>query len=214
MALLFMGAGALLLMNNLGIIEFNIARILFRWPTILFFIGLLIYTKRSNRTGIILMTLGISFILIETLSDYDLTIFDFWPVALIVAGILMIKKRHGANSGEQTMFGPINEIAFFGGNQLRIETSEFKGGAITNVFGGSTLDLRNIKLAPGIQEINVFTIFGGFKVIVPDGLSVKIDVDPVLGEFVDKRRNVPSIKNDAYLRITGSIVFGGGEIMN
>jgi predicted membrane protein len=71
------------------------------------------------------------------------------------------------------------------------------------------------KLAPGENVIDVFCLFGGMKVIVPEGWTVKIRVLSIFGGFSDKHRyKFPenNVDQGSQLIIRGTAVFGGGEI--
>ena len=85
---------------------------------------------------------------------------------------------------------------------------------MTAVFGGSELDLTKATLAPGRNELEVTCVFGGITVIVPDSWYVSIEVTPVLGGFSDSRKKSSLVVPDSssMLVITGTVVFGGGEL--
>ena len=70
-------------------------------------------------------------------------------------------------------------------------------------------------MAPGENAIDVFCVFGGMKLVIPEGWTVKIRVMSLFGGFSDKHRyRVPETKNDqdSVLIIKGTVIFGGGEI--
>jgi len=108
----------------------------------------------------------------------------------------------------------IDDTAVFGGGDHLMRSQQFKGGRITAVFGGSSFDLRKAKLAPGINVIDVFCLFGGTKLIIPEDWNIKIRVTSIFGGFSDKRHIMPEThtNEETQLVITGMAVFGGGEI--
>ena len=96
------------------------------------------------------------------------------------------------------------ELNIFGGGERTINSDNFKGGKITCVFGGSSIDMLSAKLAPGNNVIDVFTVFGGSKLIIPSDWDIKLDVVAIFGGFSDKRRNITtSSEGDSRLIIKG-----------
>jgi len=95
-----------------------------------------------------------------------------------------------------------------------ITTNNFRGGKITALFGGSKIDLTKAQLAPGKNILDVFCMFGGSTLIVPENWNMKIEVTSVLGGFSDKRHIRQDTVKDVgkELIIRGFVMFGGGEL--
>jgi predicted membrane protein len=213
--------GLLFLASNFHILDYNIRRYIFRWEVLLMFLGVVFYFGRRKRsTGIILFFIGAVFYLRDYFA-YSFTFWQiFWPGVLIFAG-LMIIFRHRLDGhdwvkrGEITDDSVIDEMAVFGGGDRVVTSQSFKGGKVTTVFGGLNFDMLKAKMAPGENHIDVFCLFGGMKLIVPEGWSVKIRVMSLFGGFSDKHRYRSSALNpeaESQLVITGTVIFGGGEI--
>ena len=101
------------------------------------------------------------------------------------------------------------------GDRIDKGTVVFDGGKITHIFGGSKIDFSRAKLAPGRHHLELTLIFGGTKLIIPEAWDVKVEVTSVFGGFSDKRiRSIVVADTDRSLVITGSSIFGGGEIVN
>jgi len=62
--------------------------------------------------------------------------------------------------------------------------------------------------------LDVLTIFGGTKIVVPSDWAVTIDVVSIFGGFADKRRSAHHINliPENRLVIKGFTIFGGGEV--
>lgn len=213
--------GLLFLANNFGILEYEIRRYIFRWEVVLIFLGIVFISGRGNRTtGIILLVVGGAFYLRDFL-HYSFSFWQvFWPSILILAGLLII-FRHQLDRGwgsNTVLTGDhvIDEVAIFGGGDRVVTSQEFKGGKVTTVFGGLNYNMLKAKLAPGDNYIDVFCLFGGMKLIVPEGWTVKIRVMSLFGGFSDKHRfKMPESTMDqggSTLIIKGTVIFGGGEI--
>jgi hypothetical protein len=61
-------------------------------------------------------------------------------------------------------------------------------GEVVTILGGSTVDLREITIAPGgTVTLDVFTLMGGSAISIPDGWTVDIQAVPVAGGIRDRR---------------------------
>ncbi len=216
---IFVLVGLFLVMRNTGFFPGFIDHIVFSWPMLLVGIGLVLTLGASEKTaGIIVMAVGgfflIPMIFRETFHGYNM----FWPSIFIIIGVIFIATKHrGWNTTSTrgvTGDDYIDSVHIFSGGERQIVTDNFKGGKISAVFGGIELDLTQAKLAPGRSELEIACIFGGATLIVPGDWSIKIEVTPVLGGFNDSRKLRPdrAIDPSRQLVITGSVVFGGGEL--
>jgi predicted membrane protein len=216
---IFVAIGGLLLARNYGWldwIDYDIFRHLFSWPMLLIVIGLFQLARRAYTPAIVLIGVGLLFLF--DFSDWE----NLWPAILILVGASFIlqwrKSPHqkhfknlGTAQGSSTDF--IDETAIFGGRNLSIVSENFQGGKITSIFGGSKINLRYSKPAPGCT-IDVANIFGGTKIIVPEDWNIKVEVVSIFGGFEDKRG--PSVisrtSSGKVVVIKGTCIFGGGEI--
>jgi len=214
-------AGLFLFLRNTNIFPVFIEDILFSWQMLLILIGLIITVGGSNRTpGIILMAVGGFFLIPELFYEIFGRYRIFWPALFIAAGILIIFAGRGAREKffhhESGFSGTdyIDVVNIFSGGDRKVVSDNFRGGKITNIFGGSKINLSRCRLAPGITQLEITCIFGGTEIIVPEDWSIIIDVVPVLGGFSDERRISSASVNDStkQLIIKGTVVFGGGEI--
>ncbi len=106
----------------------------------------------------------------------------------------------------------IDSTSVFGGVKKNIISKNFKGGDITNIFGGSEIDLTQADIN-GTVAIDLTQVFGGTKLIVPSNWQVKAQMAAIFGGVEDKR----SIQNAALdpnkvLVLDGTSIFGGIEI--
>jgi predicted membrane protein len=222
---LWLGAAAILLgliflANNFGILTYEIRHYILRWEVLLMVLGIVFITGRGKRsTGITLLVIGGVFYL-RDFFNYDFNFWQiFWPSILIFAGLMMIfRHRLDKDWGKQSLLtddSTINELAIFGGGDRVVTSQQFQGGKVTAVFGGLNYNMLRAKLAPGENYIDVFCLFGGMKLVVPEGWNVKIRVMSIFGGFSDKHRfKSPDSTNetDSQLIIKGTVIFGGGEI--
>jgi predicted membrane protein len=154
----------------------------------------------------------------------------FWPAVLIGIGILIITRKnekkyqfpgnfHAAETNDTIPKDRqsnrtedfIDELAVFGGGNVRVASDNFRGGRITAIFGGSDIDLKNAKPAETCN-IDLFILFGGSKLIVPEDWQVKSEVVSIFGGSTDKRVFPTVRNNEKLLVIKGVVLFGGVEI--
>lgn len=218
--IIVIAAGAFLLLFNMDLLSDSYRHIIFSWQMLLIAIGLVnIFSWKDRFVGGILIAVG-GFFLLPDIIDFQFNFIKlFWPVLLIFIGIMILstgfqnkiwKRRTGSSKHED---GFLEETCIFGGSQQIIDKHVFKGGKLTYIFGGSEIDLSQVELQEGNNQLEITCIFGGVSIIVPNNWIVKNKVTSILGGFGDKRR-ITQIEKDPnkVLTITGAAIFGGGEI--
>jgi hypothetical protein len=206
---------------------------------LLIFLGVVNWIKRKPFSGTVLFIIGAFFIFPRIINAYpeafpgvngDFT-HTYWPLLLIAGGLLMILSKMFGNkwgfaewdhqnygnkqySRSQGATGSFEKNAVFGSGEHIVLDPEFKGGEINAVFGGITLDLRKTNLPVGETRLEVNAVFGGVTIFVPREWHVESNMDAVFGGFEDKRALVEPLDPTRRLVITGSCVFGGGELKN
>lgn len=213
--------GAILMLSNLDFFNFNIGRYLFSWKSILIYIGLVMLVSRTNRKpAYILIGIGVFFWLPD-IFGYSVRFRDIlWPMIFIGLGLLLIYRqrppRHVSYDAEghpvEGNSGYLHDVSLFGGGIKIIQSKNFKGGNITAFMGGSEFDLRHVEFASNVAVIDVFTLFGGTKFIIPENWAVQSDAISILGGFSDKRAVSMTPAEDNILVIKGMVMLGGIEI--
>ena len=207
--------GSALLLNQLDV---PLPWWLFSWQMLLIAIG--IFTGvRSSFKGLgwaVPILIGSVFLAKEMIFDFPPHRY-FGPVLIISVGLYMIfkpKKKDmfwGAVDSNEDM---LDATAIFGGVKKNIITKDFKGGEVTSIFGGSEINLAQADIN-GRAVLEVTTLFGGSKIIVPSHWQINSDgLVAILGGFEDKRAIMasPSIDINKVLVIKGTVMFGGIEI--
>jgi len=221
-AILLIVAGGLLMLQTFDVIDFSLSHYIFNWKTLLIAIGLVILGSNQNRTsGYVLIGLGLIFWL-PSITGFDIRLSQiFWPTLLIGIGLVIISRRGRHNKYNVRSMNAdgtynsdyVDDISILGGGMKRFSSQNFKGGNITAIFGGSEIDLTSAEISPEGSVLDVFTMFGGTKLIVPGNWQVKSDVVSLFGGFNDKRHIKPELAIDEKLvLIKGFVMFGGVEV--
>ncbi len=209
--------GALALIDNLNI--FNMREIFHFWPMVFILVGALKISKSDTTAGYVIGCGFVGFgalLILQHMGIVNFRIREWWPVLLIFAGVMVIfKDRVGiqdnmmhVGSGQDSV---CNIAAIMSGSKLQNASQDFRGGEINAVMGGVELDLRQASIQSE-AVLNVFTMWGGIVLKVPNDWTVVSHGSPILGGFDDK--TVPPMMNTKKLIIKGYAVMGGVEISN
>ncbi len=221
--LLVVAFGVLFLLDNLNIIYLR--HVIFFWPLAFVASGLVALCSdgpRSGRiTGIVLIAIGLAMTL-NRLGYGFIGWRTFWPIVMIGLGGLILYRTLGGHRVIRVSAGPytkdgakadnvIDITAILGGFERRVGTPDFRGGEITAIMGGCSLDLRDCGLASE-AVINVSAIWGGITIKVPPDWTVVLHGTPVMGGFTEKTARPPD--NRKRLVVTGYAIMGGVEVRN
>lgn len=206
----------------------------FSWPTFLIALGFFIGLRHGFRgaTWFVLMLIGGAFLYDHLNPDFSLRRY-MWPMVMIAIGLFFIMRprRRGwdhwyekKNTGIPDSNPPLNETknwsvedfidstSIFGGAKKNIISKSFKGGDLVNIFAGTDIDLTQADFT-GTAVIELTTIFGGTKLIIPSNWSVKSEAVIIFGGIEDKRKMQPVNENaEKILLLKGTVIFGGIEI--
>jgi predicted membrane protein len=241
--LVLMLIGIVFLGFNFGLIPGSLKSVIISWQMLLIGIGVINLFRQHFISGVILLFVGGFFLtpkLVPSLDGQFITI--YWPLLLIAAGVLILisqilkpthfneywnrkSKNHAYYhhhhhyrdnnySKWQGNSEGFSENSVFANGEHIVLDPEFKGGDINAVFGGIKLDLRKTSLPVGETFLEVNAVFGGITIFVPDDWYVETHLDSIFGGFKDSRILKEPLDTTKKLIITGSCVFGGGELRN
>ena len=214
--------GVLFLLQNLGIpISFDIWEL---WPVALILVGLshLSRTRDTGQSlgGWILIIIGVLFLL-SNLAIIPYGFFDFWPVILILVGLLILKNAFWGFRKAPSSNDFINLSFVLGGGDFKFNTKNLKGGKITAIMGGGTIDLREADIQEDEVVIDAFALMGGIEIKVPTTWEVNMQGTPLLGGMDNKAsfhpangKDIRPGKSHKKLTLKGMAIMGGVEIHN
>lgn len=234
-ALMLIVVGALLFLDNVGILPIQDIRAY--WPIFIVIFGVQMLDRRQSRTAIIwsiaVITWG-TLLILGNLRIIHVTGSVFWPVMLIAFGISMlvnpthfhewperIRKYSQIKppNSRQSFFGSrLHESVVFASLNRRVDTQQFEGGKVDAVFGSIELDFSEASISSPDRRasLEANAVFGGIEITVPRTWKVIMKGAAVFGGCDDKTvppRPEPGFEPST-LVITGAAVFGGVEIRN
>jgi hypothetical protein len=211
------GIGVLFTLENLGIAHSS--QYVFRyWPVGLIAIGLLKLSQPRDGFGGgfggLLFTLAGTWLLLEQTALVRISFVDLWPLLLVFIGAFLVWQ--GVAGPRRRTFDDTNSavsaMAILGGVSRGNNSRAFKGGDLTAIMGGCELDLRHAALE-GPAVIDVFAVWGGIEIRVPEDWTVVSRVTPILAGFTDNTRPTQSAAAKQ-LVIRGFILMAGVEVKN
>jgi predicted membrane protein len=158
--------------------------------------------------------------LLDKLNVIYFSIWDLWPLILVVIGASMIWGRSrgqtrftmgGSVAGDST--STINALAFMGGFKRSNDSQDFRGGEATAIMGGCEIDLRKASIKEGEAVLDLTAIMGGIEIWVPEDWKVILKGVPLLGGFEDKTHPT-GLESTKSLVVRGYAIMGGVEIKN
>lgn len=215
MGVLIVVVGLLFTLENVGVIDGH--DYLRYWPVALIAVGLLKLWQGSGGAvfgGFIFVFVGV-WLLLEGMGIVTVSLWNLWPMILVFAGASMVWRGmhgHAVEGATVDAHSTVSALAVLAGVNRGNTSKTFRGGDLTAVFGGCQIDLRQAAIE-GEAVIDVFAMWGGIEIKVPENWSVSGRVTPILGGYEDKTRTVSDGTNQRLL-VRGLVIMGGVEIKN
>jgi hypothetical protein len=199
--------GVLLTLDNLDLA--NADRFLPYWPVVLIAIGILKFQDRRSRTFAIL-GIGVGALLIVFNNDWlRFSIFDFWPIVLIFAGLGMVARAFGFRLSQMSGGSTSTIWAIFGVRKEKVTARNYAGGRIIAFMGGCELDLTKADMEQGSAELEVIVVWGGIEIKVPEGWEVIGNTVPIMGGADIRTKAAPGGRR---LMVNGLAIMAGIDI--
>lgn len=184
------------------------------WPLLLVTVGLgkLFWPASggSRVTGAILVILG----LVLQLNLLEYLNISLWPLILILIGLRIAwQGMAGRSEAEVGSSSTVNAVAVLAGASRSSNSEDFRGGDFVAFMGGCEANLKSARIAEGPAVIDVFALWGGVEIQVPEDWTVVMKGLPLLGGFEDNT-TPPAEDTGQVLIVKGFAVMGGVEIKN
>lgn len=220
LGLMVIGMGLLFLLDNLDILDMH--RAFAFWPMVFIVVGTVKLCDTQTRGGTLLGAGLVGVGILMMLDRMGIIRFSWnavWPLALIGLGAYLVSKawrsRHGVAHGIASDGAAPDDLldimAILAGFERRVSSQAFRGGEVTAVMGGCTLDMRGASIQDE-AVINVFAFWGGVTIKCPPDWTIELQGTPILGGFEEKTVAPPD--NRKRLVIRGYAIMGGVEVRN
>src|SRR5690606_27937825 len=165
---IILGVGVGALLDALNIVPFwswfgNL------WPLLIVLAGVFVLIGDFRKNYIWATALILIGVLLQlrALGTIDFNFFSLvFPIVLIAIGLTILlhfSKRPSVATGSKD----VDDISVvFSGNQSKNKSPHYKGGRVTAIFGGATLDLRDARIDKE-ATLDFFVICGGVELKVP-----------------------------------------------
>jgi predicted membrane protein len=199
--------GILLTLDNLDFIDAD--RFLAFWPLFLIAIGLLKLQDRDNRIPALFAIAAGALLLLFTTDWVRFSIFDLWPVALILAGLAIVAHAFGFRAPVLAGGSDSTILAILGVRKEAVTAHNYRGGRIIAFMGGCELDLTHADMDDVPAQLEIVAIWGGVEIKVPEGWEVTGNVLPVMGGADIRTNAVPGGRK---LVVNGMVIMAGVDI--
>jgi predicted membrane protein len=161
--------------------------------------------------GVIIILIGLSILFGFPLFNFIFAFIVLWIGVRILTG-----RGKTGNFWSETK-GSVNEnyfrrVLIFSGINTKLKTENFEGMEIVTVFGGGEIDAGEISTKRANVDIDLVSIFGGMKLRLPKGWTVKSEGTGIMGGFDNNTQS--SSKSSVMVHLKGAAIFGGVEIVN
>ena len=196
--------GVLLTLDNLDLADAD--QILPYWPVFLIAIGILKLRERRSRTFAV-MAIAVGALFLTDL--FRFSIFDFWPMILVFAGLVLVARAFGFRVSNVSNEPSSTIWAIFGVRKEEVTTRNYAGGRIIAFMGGCELDLRNADMEQGSAELEIIVVWGGIEIKVPEGWEVIGNTVPIMGGADIRTKAAPGGRR---LIVNGLAIMAGVDI--
>jgi len=215
--------GALALADNFGF-DLNID-LWDYWPLILIVIGLgqILQPKEYRQTfgGLVILVIGVLFLANNLKAEFHFGFKHLWPIILLLIGAKILMHGFLGSKKDAINRDFINLTALLGGGEFNFTSKQLKGGKITAIMGGCTVDLREADIEEDTIVIDTFAMMGGIDIKVPHSWQVTMQGIPILGGMENKTKGISGELEDSAalhpekrLIVKGMAVMGGVEVKN
>lgn len=221
--LILLIVGGVLLARQLGVF---FPGWLISWESLLIIIGIFagIKSRFRNFGWLILVGIGAFFML----DDFYPYMRNFvWPFIIIGLGLIIIlqpRRRRETSSqeqqpiytdpvyaGENVREDVLDVASVFGSTRKIVLSKNFKGGEVVCVFGGTEINLLQADFTNTVK-IELVSIFGGVKLIVPANWEIRSETAAIFGGIDDKRDTTAITSPEKTIFLEGTVIIGGVEI--
>lgn len=211
LGLLVIVIGVLFTLDNLHVIDAE--DYLQYWPAILVAIGgLKLWQARDGHGvfgGLFLTIVGI-WLLLDRLVVFRVALWDVWPLFFVFLGGYLVWRGIGGyrRTSAPDSRNELSAVAIMSGVVRSSNASAFERADLTAIMGGCEIDLRHATIAGDEAVVDVFALWGGIEIRVPEDWTIDVRVTPLMGGVEDKTRPGPPATGKR-LVLRGLVIMAG-----
>ena len=214
MGIVLIAVGVIYALDVFNIAPVNIS--LDGWWTIFIIVpGLTgLITSKDKVGNLIVLAIGIYLLLAARgIIEYGV----FWklivPTIIVLIGIKIIAKslKGDGSSATDKDEKSAEFVAAFNKKEVTYSEENLSHACIGAVFGGTKCNLSGATFKKD-SRIDLFCLFGGADIIVPEDVEIKINAFSLFGGISDKRAVKSRSNPTAELTVNGFCMFGGADI--
>lgn len=210
--LVLLAAGTLFLLDNIGVLD---ARQYYQWwPLALIVIGISELTRGSRLGAAIWMAFG-GWFLLHNFDFLGVNPFQiFWPVLWIIVGSILVWQAltQTVSGGRGGGSNRMSAFALMAGNVQRSSAGPVDSVQATAIMGGCEIDLRKMTRGESPTVVDLFAMWGGIEITIPEGWALEQRATPILAGVED--RTAPAAPGAPKVILRGTVVMGGVEVRN
>jgi predicted membrane protein len=217
LGIIVLTVGVILLLDRLDVLSSR--DYLQYWPVLVILYGVSRLTQPcgSRGFGIAVTIIGL-ILLMDTLEIVDVGFWDLWPLILVMIGGSIVWRAMSSRRGWVDMASAdtdsfVRSFAFMAGIERSNSSQDFRGGELSAIMGGIELDLRNAVIKEEQAVLDVYALWAGIEIRVPEEWNVVASGVPLMGGLEDKTRRVKQEKGKTLL-VRGTYIMAGLEIRN
>lgn len=212
LGVLLIAGGVIYALDVLGIAQIDFS--FDGWWTVFIIIPSLcgLVTSKDKIGNLIVLAIGVYFLLAARgIIEYDMFRKLFVPVIVILIGIKIIIKAINKTVHAETKEQKAECLSAFDAKTADFSGESIELAKVGAVFGGTKCNLSDARFDKK-SRIDLFCMFGGADIIVPDYVEIKINAFCLFGGISDKRIIKANAEKTAELVINGFCFFGGADI--
>lgn len=140
--------------------------------------------------GLVLITIGVLFLLDNMgIADFSFLLKTYWPIIFILWGIhILLRKKQQSHieittEPSESVANLIHRSNIFGDEEISVNSKNFKGGSISNIFGDIDLDLSKAVIADGEHILRLNSVFGDIIIQAPKDCGIAVAASVVFGDL-------------------------------
>ena len=131
----------------------------------------------------------------------------------IVSSLAALKLKQSAPPRPDAADDEIDLVVVMNGASFASTAPAFRGGRVISWYAGTDIDLRGAKLDPAGAHLEIRTVFGGTRVVVPPGVPVRTSGPAIFGGVMKPSAASEPASDAPGLEIGGCTLFGGVQIV-